>query len=287
MSRGTLAIGFILLLFGCNAIAKVESLRVSVDWLKAHLHDHNVAVLDARPPLDYTFGHVVGALTFPADLTYQKKSDSGTIVDPVIMQKLLRERGLDNGKQLVVYDSGQLLNAARVLWVLEVYGLKNVKILSPGYATWVKQGFPVNGHIPKVNKSKYVITIDHRRIASKFSMQLATVNPEHVIVDARLAAAYQGETSTAKRFGHIPTAINIPVTNNFQKNGDARALRDSAELAVVYATLPRDNKIVLYCEIGRASSVSYLVLRELGYDVSSYDASWREWGNDLSLPIEK
>jgi thiosulfate/3-mercaptopyruvate sulfurtransferase len=32
--------------------------------------------------------------------------------------------------------------------------------------------------------------------------------------------------------------------------------------------------------------MAYFVLRGLGYDVSVYDGSWYEWGNDLNLPLE-
>lgn len=43
--------------------------------------------------------------------------------------------------------------------------------------------------------------------------------------------------------------------------------------------------VSIYCSVGLASSLECLVLRELGYDVANYDTSWKEWGNDASLPI--
>ena len=33
------------------------------------------------------------------------------------------------------------------------------------------------------------------------------------------------------------------------------------------------------------ATTNYFALRELGFDVAAYDASWREWGNDYNLPI--
>jgi len=33
--------------------------------------------------------------------------------------------------------------------------------------------------------------------------------------------------------------------------------------------------------------VTYLALRLLGYDVTNYDRSWREWRSDDDLPVEK
>lgn len=46
-----------------------------------------------------------------------------------------------------------------------------------------------------------------------------------------------------------------------------------------------DKPIVSYCNWGRHSSLSYLLLRESGDKVFHYDGSWSEWSKDGSLPI--
>lgn len=268
------------------SIAHAESLRVSPEWLKAHLQDKNLVILDARPVTDYEVDHINGAFSFPDTLTYQQKSQGGRIVEPDIMQALLRERGINNSKQVLVYDAGQLIDATRLFWALEVYGL-NVKVLSSGYDYWLMNGFPTTRAVPEAGTSDYVVNINHKRIASKFSTQLATANPQQIVVDARGQDSYRGEISTAKRFGHIPSAINIPVTHNIIKAKGVNALLNTDEMKIIYSELPKDKKIILYCEIGRASSTNYFALRELDYDVANYDASWQEWGNDFNLPIEK
>lgn len=286
LERAVQLIAVCALFFG-GLSAHAGSLRVSPEWLKEQLSRQDLVLLDTRPRGDYEAGHIPGALNLPDTLTYQQKSAGGRIAELGTMQTLLRERGIDQNTPVIVYDAGTLLDAARVFWALEVYGLRNVKLLSPGFGDWSMKGYPVSTESPKVVASEYVPTIDHRRIASKFSTQLAMADPQRVVVDARFPKSYRGETSTAKRHGHIPTAINIPVTSNLKKENDIAALLGADELRSVYAPLPQSKKIVLYCEIGRASATSYLALRELGYDVANYDASWREWGNDLSLPIEK
>jgi thiosulfate/3-mercaptopyruvate sulfurtransferase len=264
-----------------------ESLRVDADWLRDHLGDARLVILDVRLQTDYEVDHIPGALSFPDALTYQQKSTGGRIVEPDVIQALLRERGVQRDDLVVVYDNGGLVDASRVLWSLEVYGVQQVRVLDKGLAGWVAKAYPLTGEVPAVTPSDFVPAVDHRRIASKFATQLATRNPRQVVVDARPAEAYRGETSTAKRFGHIPTAVNIPVHANINNERDGLSLRHPEELLSLYGGLPKDGKVILYCEIGRVSATSYLALRELGYDVANYDASWREWGNDLSLPIEK
>ena len=270
------------------SLIQAESLRVDVDWLNENLDRNDIVIIDTRPLEQYEAGHIPGAISLPDKLTYQHKEQSGLIVEPDIIQGLLRERGIDTEDFIVVYDDGSLVDAARVFWTLEVYGIRQVRVLNGGFADWQAKKFTVTRDAPRVEPSNYVARVDHRRIASKFSTRLATINPNQFVIDARSDKAYRGEVSTAERFGHIPSAINISVHEHFaQQSGSGKHLLPVDELARIYKDVPKDEKVVLYCEIGRVSTTNYLALRELGYDVANYDASWREWGNDLSLPIEK
>lgn len=284
--RHLLQILSILTVFSTNN-ALAEPLRVSPDWLKINLSTQKMTLLDTRLPENYDIDHLPGALSFPDSLTYQQKSSGGKIVEPDVLQRLLRERGVSANDMIVVYDDGNLLDAARVFWALEVYGLTHVRVLERGYAGWTKLGYKVTTEVPKVAPSQFVPVVDRKKIASKFSTQLATVNTTQVIVDARPDDAFRGIVSSAKRFGHIPAAVNIPVTKNLLALNEGTELRSPAELKSVYASLPVDKKVIVYCSVGRVSATNYLVLRELGYDVANYDASWQEWGNDFNLPVEK
>lgn len=289
--RWTLLLILLSCLLPTNSLA--QALRVDVNWLQARLGADSPAVgqpviVDARDHEDFTLAHIPGAVNLPEKLTYQDKASGGLIATPNSMQALLRERGIDIDRQVVVYDDGTLIPAARVFWTLEVYGIRDVRILDGGFADWLSAGMPTTDEAVLPEPSDYVAHVDHRRIASKFTTRLATLNPQQFVVDARPNKAYRGETSTAKRFGHIPSAINIAVHEHFEKQANnANHLLSLDELAQLYSGIPRDQKVVLYCEVGTVSSTNYLVMRELGYDVANYDASWREWGNDFSLPIEK
>ena len=282
--RGGLALALsVLLLWALPAAA--ETLRVTPEWLNDHLQQPDLVLIDARAPADYAAGHLPGAVNLPELATYRDRGRDGRIVEPPVMQELLRKLGVRPDATLVVYDDGSLLSSARVFWTLEVYGLKNVRLLDKGFAGWQARDFPVATDTTKPAPSDYVAEVDPRRIATRFTTQLAIADPAQQLIDARSPGAYAGKVSKAKRFGHIPSAINIPVHENLAQAPDGSALRNLDELAQIYAEVPKERNLVLYCDIGRVSAVNYLALRELGYQVANYDASWLEWGNDSGLPI--
>ena len=278
---------FSVLLFTQTSTIAAETLRISPENLAKIIDNQNVIILDARTKNDYDVIHIKNAINFPVELTYTNKKINGQVQEPQKIQSYFRERGISTSSVVYVYDNGDLVDAARLLWTLEVYGINNVKILDHGFNYWLSKKLPVSQEQKEISPSQYVATINHKRLSSKFTTQLAIHNNNKIVIDARSQSAYKGETSVAKRFGHIPSAINVPFTNNLTKDEDFAKLKPIQELKKLYSNIPKGKKIVIYCKIGRVSSTNYFALRELGHDVSNYDASWREWGNDISLPIEK
>jgi len=260
-----------------------SSLRVSSnELLKKNI---KYKILDTREENFYTLAHLPEAINFPASSTYEHASINGKLTDPFSMQKIIQNLGLSENDALVIYDDGSFFDAARLFWALEVYGFKNVKLLDLGFTEWKKNALPISTKNPSIVKSDYITIIDNNRLATKFSTQIAIKNPNQIIIDARPVKAYLGEVSAAKRFGHIPKAKNIPATHNINSSSTTQTLKHIDELKNVYKDIPKGKKVILYCAIGKISATNYFALRELGYNVSNYDASWKEWGNDFKLPI--
>lgn len=283
---GLLTLALSLFFISLN-LSAAEPLRISSEQLQQNLNSPGLVILDSRSEQEYQQGHIQGALNFPEVWTYHNKSIDGHIVQPTPLQHILRNLGLTTETPVVIYDDGQMMTAARLFWTLEVYGLKNVKILNKGYANWLSLNLPLAADTPSPVPSQYIPVINHERLATKLSTLLASKNPNQLIIDARPNPVYRGLESSAKRFGHIPSATNIPADHNLKHEAQLTSLKSLDELKRLYADFPKTQKLVLYCAIGRISSMNYFTLRELGYNVANYDASWKEWGNDFSLDIKK
>ena len=260
-----------------------QSLRIESEYLSKNMNEFKI--LDTRSQGLYQEGHIEGALNFPIGLTYEHIANNGKLTSPVKMQKILQELGLTVDSKIVIYDNGDFFDASRLFWALEVYGFKNVKVLNTSYDDWDLSSYPISTNTTVVEKSNYISKIDNSKIATKFTTQIATGNPNQIIIDARPEKAYNGEISAAARFGHIPQAQNFPASHNINYEDESQKLQTISKLKDIYKSVDKNKKIVLYCAIGRVAATNYFALRELDYDVANYDASWKEWGNDSSLPI--
>lgn len=260
-----------------------EDLRLQIEQLSKNISTYKI--IDVRTTAQYEQGHIKNALNFPISLSYDDKSVNGKLTEPNKMQQIIRKLGLDVNDQIVIYDDGTFFDSARLFWALEVYGFKNVKLLNGGFDEWNKIALPTSKENPQIKESLYVASVNNKKLATKFSTQIATKSPLIIIMDARKYSAYIGEESNAKRFGHIPQAISKPAIHNISSNNNFSKLKDIKELEELYKDIDKSKKIISYCDIGRVSSSNYFALRQLGYDVANYDASWKEWGNDSELPI--
>ena len=264
-----------------------SSLRISADELVKQ-KQNSIILIDSRDKISYEAGHIDGALNFPALNTFESLDKNGKIINPVKFGKIARKLGLNINDKIVVYDGGSFFNSSRLFWTLEVYGFKNVKLLSDSYNYWEDKDYPISIAVKDTIKSDYIPTIDNTKLATKFSTQIAIKNPTQIIIDARGNKGYRGEVSTAVRFGHIPKAINLPAQHNINKKQDgSQSLHSIADLEKIYSKLDKKKKVIIYCEVGKLSSTNYFVMRELGFNVSNYDSSWKEWGNEFYLPIIK
>lgn len=267
---------------------------VDVEWLKKNTD--KVKIIDVREQEKFDKGHIPQAINIPLKRFMRQKGDvHGFVIAPTLFKELMQQSGVSNDDVVVLYSDWSFLSSMRVYWIFDFYGHTTKKVLDGGFWSWIEAGFDTSLEPPVYQPSNFVVEINPEIITTKFRAFMASQSDRYVIVDGRNKKDYDGLTSLTSRRGHIPNAINLPwvdlVKNRDEEDGYevlevATTLEDLSVLKEKLALIPRDKKIILYCNGGLESSVLYFALKEIGVSSSLYDGSWYEWSSDQKMPIQ-
>lgn len=279
------------------AAIAAPSFLTDSEWLEEHIDDENMVILEVRyhPHRYYTIGHIPGAVQVQRfkDLGDNASDSLMEFPSRTVFEATLRGWGVNNDSQIVLYDDARTALASRLYYLLELYGypMDQVRILNGGALAW--QSFNDLSQDP-VNRPAGTVTLQPANTAlyvewtDVYDRVVSSRDEDVVLLDARPVEHYTGEVRAhAVRAGHIPGAINV-VSLEGTEGGDEQVWKSLDEIAEMYAALPRDKTVMVYCHDGFRMSLAYLQLKALGYgDVRLYDGGWGHWGNKLSLPIVK
>ena len=248
-------------------------------------------IIDVRPELAYKKGHIPGAVNIPfTDLTDQFGAVKGSLKSNAAIADLLGRKGIGQTSKVVVYDDHGGFRAARLFWLLEYFGHRNVSILNGGLSAWTGAGHklatPKRLTMADIAQGKgapqatvFSPTLTPRRHASADYILERKGDDQTVVIDVRGASAF------AK--GHIPWASNIAWKQNLSAD---KLMRPAGELKAHFARhgVTPDKNVVIHCQTGEAAAHSYFTLRLIGYPrVRTYHRSWAEWGAADDLPKAK
>jgi len=156
-------------------------------------------------------------------------------------------------------------------------------MLDGGFEKWKSEDYPIETKSNPLNHSQFQGKLNPNILADADEVKKSIYSKGVVIVDARSKQEYDGSEIRAARKGHIPSAINIDWTRNIQ-NG---IFKSKDNLLSIYSKIPKDTKIITYCQGGYRAAHAFLTLKMLGYkNVKMYLGSWAEWGNRLDLQVE-
>jgi thiosulfate/3-mercaptopyruvate sulfurtransferase len=278
--------------------ARPEAL-VSTQWLADHLNDPSIRIAESdEDVLLYDTGHIPGAfkLDWHDDLNDPLVRD---YISREQFQELLRSRNIDDSTTVIFYGDKNNWWAAYALWVFQLFGFTNTKLLDGGRVKWEQEGRPMVTDVPaQTQRSSYVAK---ERSDTPIRAFMPDVR-EHIgskgrLVDVRSPDEYSGKKlhmpeypqEGAMRGGHIPGAKSVPWARAANPDG---TFKPANELRAIYEQeqgLSASDDVIAYCRIGERSSHTWFVLSYLlGYDkVRNYDGSWTEWGNAVRAPIER
>ncbi len=286
---------------------------VSVDEAKALVGKPNVRFVYSDAEKEFEKGHIPGsvaAYSHDLHLLDDVRACKGLpMCEPRAAKVIGETLGIDAGTQVIVYDSGVGVNASGNWFFLKLYGVKSVRILDGGLATWKAHGGAVEPGAPaKPAARPFTPQVAWDMIASVDEVKKASADPAHyLLLDSRhtldeytgkqllAAMASPGNEETVKRGGAIPGAVFSPwskYAGNKDGHADKPTLKDRAELAKQLEKLKKNGyapakTVISYCHVGLGrGSFQYLALRKAGHEkVKVYVGSWDEWGNDASLPV--
>lgn len=225
------------------------------------------------------------------------------------LEQKVGKAGLSQDKTIVFYD-GEMGSPAEgrnygilagfpfvPFWVMEYLGHKDVRVLDGGMLAWKAEGKPVEtaqhklnpvNFKAKVNESVLVTTEEMVKIAKGDSKDIQ-------IVDTRTPGEISGEisappghflTDKIKSAGRMPnTSLAAPHFFQFVDTQTFK-LKPIWQLQRIYASLDKDKRTVALCVLGNRSSMTYFVLRMLGFKKpANYHDSWFVYGNLNDAPM--
>ena len=287
------------LLSAVPARAETATPLVSTGWLKQHLQDGDVLVLDIRSAIDgggleaYQNGHIPGAIHSDYDKAGWRVTRGGVpFMLPTLaeLEKLIGELGIDEDTHVVVAPAGvsytDFGSAARTYWTLKVAGVSNVSILDGGFATWAAERNAIETGPSKPSPKIFTATLNKALLADRTDVQRIEQSGGATLIDSRPASFFAGKQKhpAAQAYGHIPNAVNVDSATFYDEN--TNRLKPRAELASIAATLPA-GPAVTYCNTGHWAATDWFVLSELlGHrNVRLYYGSMVDWTSDTSRPL--
>jgi thiosulfate/3-mercaptopyruvate sulfurtransferase len=283
------------------AVADAVEPLVSPQWLKEHLSEPAIVVLDIRSALDgggaaaYAQGHIPGAIHSDYDKAGWRVTRNGVaFMLPTVaeLEKLIGELGIDEDSHVVVVPAGVHVldfgSAARVYWTLKVAGHPKVSILDGGFAAWkADPANPVETGAKTPSPAIFTVTLDKRLFADVAEVEAVQKSRGATLLDGRPESFFTGRerAPAAKAYGHIPGAVNLDSAVFYDLA--TNRLRPKAELASVATALPA-GPVVSYCNTGHWAATNWFVLSELlgRKDVTLFDGSMVEWTADARRPVE-
>lgn len=261
---------------------------VSAAWLSARLGSPGLRVVESdEDTLLYDIGHLPGAvrIDWRNDLNDPVTRD---FIDGEAFARLMSEKGISRDDTVVIYGDQANWWASYTLWVFELFGHPDVRLLDGGRDAWMAEERDTSFMVPDYPATDYPV-VERDDVSSRALVEeVRGAIDTDVLIDVRSPEEFAGTADASSaptlRRGHIPTARNFPWDTTVHPNSRFRSYE---ELMEIYADLTGEDPTVLYCHLGDRSAHTWFVLKYLlGFtNVRNYDGSWSEWGNMVRMPI--
>lgn len=242
---------------------------VSLSWLKDHLSDQDIVLLDTRPKTMFLYGHISKSQSLTIDQVIQfDQYGSNLVADEKKITELFSSLGIDDSKTAIIIGDSMDPTASRIAWTLLYFGHEKTFLLDATITDLQKNGFELTKKpftpqpakfIPKI---KPEIRVDAKQLKDNLS--------KFTVLDARTPQEFMG--------GHIPNSKLVPFTDGISYDGKLFQTREFLKNLFSQSNISKENEIVCYCMHGHRASSLFLQLMIAGYqNIKLYDGSFVDW----------
>lgn len=270
------------------------NLFIEPDDLKLKINKNkNIKILDATFYLpdsglnaekEYNDKHITGAVFFDINkIADPQNSLPHMIPSKEIFSEMMKNLGLNNDDEIIIYDNSPILSSARAWFLLRYFNHNKIFILKGGIKNWLKHNGMITSDLTVINKGNFTAQNEKKDLIKSLSNMIELSNKnDQLILDARSYNRYLGtakEPRPGLPSGHIPNSKSLPSSDLINKDG---ILKNEEELKVIFNNneISQDDSIIATCGSGVSACVISLALFTLGkFDVPIYDGSWTEWAS--------
>ncbi len=257
---------------------------IDVTALAGALGRPELAVVDCRFDLTdidggrlaYREAHIPGAVY--AHLDHDLSAPEGPGRHPLpevdIFARWLGAMGIGNESHVVAYDASGAAFASRLWWMLRSIGHQRVQVLDGGWQAWRDAGLPTERGWPEIDSTTYEAPATWTGVVDREQVRKSVGTA--TLIDARAAERFRGEFEPLDPVaGHIPTARNLPYSDNLTEDGTWRA---PVELETRFRGL--EGPLISYCGSGVTACHNILAMDLAGItNVALYPGSWSDWSH--------
>jgi thiosulfate/3-mercaptopyruvate sulfurtransferase len=272
---------------------------IDADALAAIPEPSNWVLLDCRFDLArpawgeqaFLEGHLPGAQYAHLDRDLSGPVGPSTGRHPLPAPGLLAERarawGISGDTQVVAYDQGNGMYAARAWWLLRWLGHERVAVLDGGVAAWTAAGGELTREIVTRPHGQFVARPDASCVVDADFLLGALGAAAIRLSDARAADRFAGRNETIDPVaGHVPGAQNHPFARNLDERGRFLPAGELRRLWLETLGDRQPGEHVAMCGSGISACHNLLALEHAGLHGSRlYAGSWSEWIRESSRPV--
>lgn len=270
-----------------DPILEPEAFAASLDH-----SDPRRVILDCRKLEDFAPTNIKGSRRVDLAEWSKKSRSPGGLDDAEGWSNRIGALGISDASTVYVYDAGGMTDAARVWFLLQRFGVRDIRVVNGGWKNL--QPHLAEKHLQHGTSSAFAPAIFAARVSgpigvtARDELKDIAARKSVAVLDVRTVDEYTGKSAKeGERAGHVPAAANLPHRDMLDESG---RLRPANELKQMLGgkSLKQDEEVVIYCQSGGRASLAALAAVRAGYtNISNYYMSMGEWLEDETCPIQR